>query len=459
MARRLLAMLALTLTLLTYGLLIAYPASADEGKGGQRTAQGTTPYVSILSDGPLVEIHLGVDASAQIGYAGDAFYEVYPEDVIPGDYGTFLVVDDTLYAPNFEEHGATATDDLGSYIPFTPVSQTDVTGSGTEADPYQVTTVVDAGTTGLTISQVDSYVVGGEAYRTDVTITNIGTANTDAILYRAMDCYLGGSDNGYGLVDPTNGSVACTKTPNNNPAGRIEQLYPLTGGSQYYQADYFEVWAAIGSHEPFPNTCQCDAFIDNGMGLSWTISVPAGESVSYSHLTTFSPLGRAPLTTSKVAADASSMAGETNGYTITLTNPNAEMVQVDRILDTLPEGFSYVPSSTTGATTTDPVVEGQTLIWTGMLDQFILPANGSLSLSFEVTVADTPGIYYNEASADAVPYTVVPTGPTAPITVEEQTSVTLGYLDSTAGRGVPWVLVGAVALAGLVLMGRYRRRS
>ena len=55
---------------------------------------------------------------------------------------------------------------------YSLVSQTGVTGSGTNADPYKVVTVVDVGSTGLRITQTDAYVVGDEFYRSDIEVSN-----------------------------------------------------------------------------------------------------------------------------------------------------------------------------------------------------------------------------------------------------------------------------------------------
>jgi len=88
---------------------------------------------------------------------------------------------------------------------------------------------------------------------------------------------------------------------------------------------------------------------------------------------------------------------------------------VSSIVDTLPAGFTYVPGSTTGATTTDPAIAGQVLTWTG---SFNVLGSGSLSFHFSVIVADTPGVYFNEVGGAAeASYNVISTGPTAEITV------------------------------------------
>lgn len=133
---------------------------------------------------------------------------------------------------------------------------------------------------------------------------------------------------------------------------------------------------------------------------------------------------RLPVTTAKTADLQDVPAGATDGYTISFTNPNGVAVQMGSIYDDLPDGFSYLSGSTTGATTADPVVTGQRLTWTGT---FVVPAQATLSMHFKVTVAGIPGLYLNEAGAikglcrdgeNCDPSdSVQPTGPTAPIRV------------------------------------------
>ena len=86
---------------------------------------------------------------------------------------------------------------------------------------------------------------------------------------------------------------------------------------------------------------------------------------------------------------------------------------LDSLTDTLPAGFTYVPGSTTGATTANPTIAGQDLTWSGIS----VPGAGSASITFSVTASSTPGTYTNEATATAEGYTVAPTGATAPVTV------------------------------------------
>jgi hypothetical protein len=254
-------------------------------------AQAQTPYKDIASSGPLTHVYLGNELSCQVAHTGDAALELFPSSSIPGSCGTFVFRGDTLFAPDFANHSGSATGNLGTYVPWNPSSQTDVSGAGTTASPYKVTTVVGAPNTGLRITQVDSYVVGQESYRTEITVANQGGANESGVLYRAGDCFLQGNDVGYGFIDTTNAAAGCSVNASNNPPARIEQWFPITGGNQYLEAGYSDVWSAIGTHQPFGNTCACNDLLDNGAGISWTFTVGPGGSQTFAHYTTFSPQG------------------------------------------------------------------------------------------------------------------------------------------------------------------------
>jgi hypothetical protein len=175
--------------------------------------------------------------------------------------------------------------------PWTNVSQSAVSGSGSREDPFRILTVVDAIGASLRLEQTDSYSVGSQSYRTDMRLTNLGPVVHAGILYRAGDCYLQESDSGFGRVD--GGAPACVVSAASN--SRIEQWLPITPGSRYMEGTYTAVYDVIDSRQPFPNTCACDFSLDNGAGLSWPVSLAPGESVVVSHETFFSPIGRAPV--------------------------------------------------------------------------------------------------------------------------------------------------------------------
>lgn len=273
-----------TFTLVATALIAAAALAAP--------AHGAVPFREIVSSaGPLTNVALGDELSCQVAYRGDARFELFPSAAKPGDCGTLVFTAGTLYAPNFSAHDGTATSSLGATTPWTPVSQSAVSGSGSASNPFKVTTVADAGASGVRITQVDSYIAGQESYRTDATVQNTGGAAADGILYRGGDCYLQESDTGYGFLDAANGAVGCSINANNSPAGRIEQWYPITGGNQYMQGRFGDVWSAIGTHAPLPNTTRATESLDNGAAISWSFSIAPGGQATYSHYTTFSPRG------------------------------------------------------------------------------------------------------------------------------------------------------------------------
>lgn len=259
-------------------------------------ARADVPYADIGSAGPLEHIYLGNELSCQVKLPNETDLGFYPPAAIPGDCGTFLFTGGALYSPDFNQHNGTATGGLPSPQPFTPVSQTPVTGSGTSADPFSVTTVVNAGSSGLQISERDHYVVGERVYTSDITISNSTGASQTASLYHAGDCYLAGTDFGYGFNDSAAGGIFCSANANNQPLARIIGFRAQgadSAGFTYVEGYFGTVWTLING-SPFPNTCDCDINEDNGAGLQWSVTVPAGGQVTRSLLTTLDPTGGAP---------------------------------------------------------------------------------------------------------------------------------------------------------------------
>ncbi|MBA2953327.1 tandem-95 repeat protein, partial [Nocardioides sp. MAH-18] len=357
----------------------------------------------ITSAGPLTSIGISPLLNCSVHHVGDSSGEFFGETAC----GTFVALGGTVYGPASIPAGGVGQ------TAYTPLSQTK-SGSGTAASPFEIHTVVNV-VPGVNLDQVDSYVVGQESYRTSSTLVNTTGAPITAEVYKAADCYLQDSDTGYGRYEAATGAIACVGVGEGGPSSRIEQFFPLSSGSSYYEAAYSAVWSAVASGSPLPNLCQqCSNAVDNGAGLSWSVSVPAGGSASRSHLTTFSPLGISPLSTTKTADSASAVGGHADGYTITVTNPNSIAATLTTITDDLPTGFSYTTGSTTGVTSSEPTVTGQKLTWSG---SFPVPAGGHVNLHFGVLVSGTAGTFHNNAGGTAVDLAVVPTGDTAPVTV------------------------------------------
>jgi hypothetical protein len=307
MARRLTLRSRLVIPAVLAAALLV-PAGAQAGVGTR----------NINSGGPLTNIWVDPTLSCQVSYAGDTAYEFYPSASIPGNCGTAVSVDGALYRSQRVPVNGTV---------FTQAGGTGVTGNGSSGSPFRISTTVEAGNSGIRLTEVVSYVAGLELYRTDLTIANSGASRLVRV-YHAGDCYLQGSDVGYGFVE---GSAAgCSTNPNNNPASRIEEFYPITGGNRFYEAGYSEVWQAISSQNPFPNTCRCTERIDQGAGLSWDVDVPSGGTRTVSYYTRFSPTGQiGPPTNVAPPTGGGGTVNITN-----ITNNNVTFVQVFRLPST-----------------------------------------------------------------------------------------------------------------------------
>jgi uncharacterized repeat protein (TIGR01451 family) len=134
----------------------------------------------------------------------------------------------------------------------------------------------------------------------------------------------------------------------------------------------------------------------------------------------------------KTASQPAVIAGGTVGYTMTLTSYSGSPTTVTSVVDTLPAGFSCKTGTTTGMTTANPAVAGQTLTWNG---SWTLPANGTLTLNFQSTAGTTDGTYNNNASFSAAGYPDTSTGPTAPVTVFHLNIAKTAASDSVVAGG------------------------
>lgn len=358
--------------------------------------------VEIVSPGPLTRVGNSPDLNCYVDHALDSVPEFYGTTAC----GTFAAVAGDLYGPESVPAGGNASPRTA----WTPVSQSGVSGSGSGTDPFRTTTVVTGGP--LQVSQVDTYVIGSESYRTDATVTNTSDRQFEVVLYRAGDCYLQNSDYGFGRID--NGAPSClARGPDGLPGDRIEQFAAITGDSHYYHATYSQVWSWIGTQRPFPDTCRCTDYIDNGAGVSWTRTLAPGASVTLSGLITFSPLGRVPISITKTPDQSEVAPGGIAGYTVTVTNPNVVDVPLTALTDDQPPGFAYIAGSTSGVTDADPSIVGNRLTWGPLL----LPANSEVSVHYSMRVADQPGTYRNVAGGSAEGFTVIPAEDPPPIDV------------------------------------------
>jgi hypothetical protein len=238
------------------------------------TASANVPFQHITSPGPISDIYVGNELSCQAKLTQDLVFSYFPPSVAPGDCGTFLQVDPgaTVFAPDFAAHDGTAASN-SVWDPWTPVSQTPVEGSGTASDPFSVTTSADAGATGIRVSERYTYVTGSRGYNVEITVTNNNVGSRTVRLYHAIDCFLAGSDVGFGFFDSSTGGIFCTETANNSPPGRLLGFTPTSGTTRFIESFYNTVWQATDGTD-YPNTAEPDVQQDNGLGLQWTLTVP-----------------------------------------------------------------------------------------------------------------------------------------------------------------------------------------
>lgn len=372
------------------------------------TCGGAASAVEITSSGPLTRIGTSPDLNCYVNHQLDVFSEFYGQTAC----GSFVAVDGQLYGPQTVPAGFYEGD--GMHTPWTPLEQSAVSGEGSRTNPLQVTTNVSGGP--LTLRQVDRYVIGEESFRTDVTITNSSDQPRSLIFYRAGDCYLGNSDYGYGRVDGD--AISCLAANADGSKGeRIEQFLPITAGSHYFHNHYSTVWQQLRNQTELDDSCACDSHIDNGAALSWSRTLAPGESATISAFLTFSPVGVVPVVIKKLADRDRVDAGGAVGYTVAVVNPNVRDVRLTSLTDRLPAGASYVPGSSSGDITADPIANADgSITWSG---PFTVPAEGMLRLHYTIRVPDRAGTYRNSVVGEGVDITVVPAEDEAPIDVED----------------------------------------
>lgn len=222
------------------------------------TPTTTTTPPHGFQDGAITNLQVGAGLNCDVQSPTDGRSVYYG----PGACATIAYVDGQSY-------GTPVPASSSFNQPWTEVSQA-ITGTATAADPLVIRTVVRAGDAGIELTQVDYFVDGDPGYQTDITVRNTSGVAKDVKIYRAADCYL--SNNDYGTGSVYSRSVSC-----NDDSGRRIALTDLTGGAQRQEAWYSEIWDVASTGADYADTAQSDNH-DNGMGINWNKSLPAGSS-------------------------------------------------------------------------------------------------------------------------------------------------------------------------------------
>ncbi len=228
---------------------------------------------------------IGGGAPLQIILGDDAGLQVLNSD-IPGSRGQFFpsgTTTDTASAGWFIGVGTSLFDSLGlNSTPLTPVSITPVTGAGTDANPFRVTSISNLGTTGLQLSVETRYSNGHNFFTQTATVSG-ATATTPIKMFFGADLFLATSDSGVPFRDSTTFAVGGTT----NCAGRTGQIYqilfiPQTPATSFTANGFSNVFSQISGLAldgqilvPANNGC-----IDNGAALQWDRTVQSGRTTS-----------------------------------------------------------------------------------------------------------------------------------------------------------------------------------
>ncbi len=291
----------------------------------------TLPNPLTITGSPL-RVAVGSDSSIQVYYNG--LGQVYGWQDGSADSGIWLRIGSDIYGPDACFSGRLATN-MYTVRPWTAVSHSGPTGSGAAADPWVITTVLAAGSSGVQVAQRASYVNGQNYFRLEWTVTN-GSGSTQAVgLFHAVDSYFANDDYGLGYYDAASGAVGAYV-----PSGPWYMLFAPTTPATAYQEDwYFNIWAGIGycgdnascpvsgaceAGPGFDNTIDASAEgADNGFGLQWQRTLGPAASATVGDWWTFGNIpilpGEEPTPTPTATRTPSSTPTPTATPTMTAT--------------------------------------------------------------------------------------------------------------------------------------------
>lgn len=149
-----------------------------------------------------------------------------------------------------------------------PVSNT-LTGSGSVADPYVITTVLELGTSGVQLTQRFSYVNGDRSLKKSWSLSNNGGSSfSDVRFFHGGDTFFGGADSARSWYDPANTMIYVNNVEFSNTGFMGFYANPATPASHYYGGNYNAGNASAGAGGPLPDTADSE-FVDAGYYLQW----------------------------------------------------------------------------------------------------------------------------------------------------------------------------------------------
>jgi len=142
---------------------------------GPSLARGATVVRTI--SGSRLTIAIGDDTSLQVwdGTVGPGFALLAPncaDSSQTGDAGILVAIGGNTFGPDFASHPCGTNTPAALATPWTPVSISPVTGSGSASDPFTVVVVADAGTTGLRLTETVRHVDGTGSFVPTLTFSS-----------------------------------------------------------------------------------------------------------------------------------------------------------------------------------------------------------------------------------------------------------------------------------------------
>jgi uncharacterized repeat protein (TIGR01451 family) len=240
---------------------------------------------------------------------------------------------------------------------------------------------------GQTIYFDSSYDFGGSSVNDEYFLQPSGGQNFNAACFRLVGAQITGSN------------ISAI------PSGTQNQLYfrqsVAQSGNGYFAnvRYYFEYQCAGTSTTARPYAVQTSG----NTNIKYTGNFDGTGSISLSF-----PGATNPFTITKTSNIASAAAGTstTIKYTVTVSNPSTNSSRISSFVDALPTGASFVAldaaSGVTAANSSSVPSAGATgtLTFQGRQDQsYLIPAGGSVSLIYTVSMPSTQGTYSNSAQA------------------------------------------------------------
>lgn len=266
------------------GLLGAAGLSA---KGTINPGRGSVAQATIA--GTPLSINVGDDNSFQVfnsTIGGGTLGQIYPTSGTLADMGWFVRVGSALTAPSFGDHSSgSATGSIGASSAYGGRTISAVTGSGTAASPFSVT--VQGTAAGMAVTQTVTYVNGENFFRKSFQLSNSGSTAISARVFLASDIYLANSDNGKPFREPNSGSPGGQTCAGVTPVYTILHISQGAVAANGFTADgYNNVWTQVGAGA-LNNTVNPGECLDNGAGLQWDVTVPAGGNATVQAATSF----------------------------------------------------------------------------------------------------------------------------------------------------------------------------